>query len=494
MQVGEANTTPARVLWNHPASPWLLLGATSVLLLAQLGSAELWTLEGRWAGVCMHMMGSGDYLHPYLFGSAYYDKPLLSYWLVIAFARLLGRLDEVALRLPSALSGVVAVWCVYRLGTSRFDRATGLIAGFLLASCAMFVFWARVASADMLNVAGTLAAVTWYFERRDRPGIVTFTVFFVLLGVTALMKGLIGPAVAVIAVGADIIAERRWRPLLRPSLIVAGAIGACVYLTPFVASSVTQPATYAESGLGMVFQENALRYFEPFDHQAPPYIYLGVLPVYLLPWGLLLPFVIHRIVKRWRELSDASRWTVWTSLAIFALLTASGSRRSYYVLPIVPFAILMTADWLRSARLGVRTLVASTTVASIAVMLLWFAAVVPAGFRHGGERVLARQVRSRAEQEAPWGSWRVVICGAPPAAGYYFRTGPEPTVVPIESVQSVSQMIEQEPHTLVLTKRRFAPTLRSLMPTAAMLEEPSRIPHFLHWHRPSERDVVAFVP
>ncbi|HUE38720.1 MAG TPA: glycosyltransferase family 39 protein [Candidatus Binatia bacterium] len=483
-------------LFENQSSVFLLLGVAAAILLVDLGAAELWTMEGRWAAVCMHMIRSGDYFHPYLFGNAYYDKPLLSYWLALACARLLGGLDETALRLPSALAGLLSVWCMYRLGAARFDRATGLLAGFLLASCVMFVFWARVASADMLNVAGTLAAVTWYFERRERPRFLDYTVFFVLLGITGLMKGLIGPGVALLAVMLDVARAGRWRTLLRPPLFVAAAIGLAFYFAPFAVSSLTKPPSYGESGLGMMLQENAVRYFEPFDHQAPVYVYLGVLPVYLLPWTLILPFVVYGVARRWAELSEASRWPIWTCVLIFCVLTASGSRRSYYILPIVPFAILMIADWLRSADANerLRTSVNWVAVGTLAGMLLWFGVVVPAGFRHGGERVLARQVRDRAEREAPWGSWKVLICGAPPAAGYYFRTGPEPTVVPIEKVDTVAGLIERDPHTLVLTKRRFADSVRSILPAAAMLEEPSRVPHFLRPRHGSDRDVIAFVP
>jgi 4-amino-4-deoxy-L-arabinose transferase-like glycosyltransferase len=485
-----------RRLWGQPASVWLLLGATALLLFTKLGAAELWTLEGRWAGVCAHMMRSGDYLHPYLFGDAYYDKPLLSYWLALASARLLGRFNETALRLPSACSGLLAVWCLYRLGASRFDRATGLTAGFLLATCAMFVFWSRVASADMLNVAGTLAAVTWYFERRDRPGFVTFTVFFVLVALTALMKGLIGPAVVLLALLPDAARQGRWRTLLRPSLFAAAAIGLGVYLVPFAASSLTQPPSYAENGLAMVLRENAERYFEPFDHQAPVYVYLEFLPVYLLPWALLLPFAVYGAVRRWPRLSDASRWAIWTCLLILVFLTASGSRRSYYVLPVVPFAVLVIAGWLHAGgvRDTVRAYVGWGTATAIVGMVLWFGVVVPAGFRYGGEKPLVREVRQQAEREAPWKSWRILICGAPPAAGYYFRTGEEPTVIPVDDVASVPRRVEHDPHTIVVTKRRFAQSVRSLMPSAAMFEEPSRIPSFLRSEHRSERDVIAFVP
>jgi 4-amino-4-deoxy-L-arabinose transferase-like glycosyltransferase len=202
------------------------------------------------------MIRSGDYLHPYLYGNAYYDKPLLSYWLAIAVARAFGRLNEAALRVPSALAGLLSIWLVYRLGTRRFDGATGLLAGFLLTTCYMFVFWSRVASADMLNVAGTLAAVTWYFERRDSPTFLDFATFFVLIALTCLMKGLIGSVIPALMILPDLLRERRWRTLLRASLVPAASIGAVGYLAPFLASSLTQPSSYTESGLEMVFREN----------------------------------------------------------------------------------------------------------------------------------------------------------------------------------------------------------------------------------------------
>src|ERR1700756_3295406 len=119
-------------LWGPPAPPALLFAHAAAVVFVKLGAAELWTLEGRWAAVCAHMLRSGDYLHPYLFGAPYYDKPLVSYWLMIAASRLLGRLNETALRLPSALAGLASIWLVYKLGALRFGRTTGLIAGFVL--------------------------------------------------------------------------------------------------------------------------------------------------------------------------------------------------------------------------------------------------------------------------------------------------------------------------------------------------------------------------
>ena len=192
-------------------------------------------------------------------------------------------------------------------------------------------------------------------------------------------------------------------------------------------------------------------------------------------------------------MSPLASWPATACLLIFVFLTGSGSRRAYYVLPILPFAALMIAEWLR-AEAGERwqRVFAWTAAAAFLLMLVWFAVVVPVGFRYGGERLLARQVRAQAEEKAPWSSWHILICGAPPAAGYYFRTATEARVVAIEDVERVAGLVAAEPRTIVLTKRRFLETVRAQVPSAVPFAEESRLPRFLRgrarfptgYHRP----------
>ena len=193
---------------------------------------------------------------------------------------------------------------------------------------------------------------------------------------------------------------------------------------------------------------------------------------------------------------EASRWPALACLLIFVFLTASSSRRAYYLLPIVPFAVLMIAEWLQHEEAGVRWAKVSAwaVVGALAAMLVWFTLVVPAGFRYGGEKLLAREVRGQAEKRAPWSTWHVLICGAPPSAGYYFRTGYEAKVIPADHASEVERLVAENPHTIVLTKRRFVEAVRSQVPAATMLVERSRIPRFLRPRRGSDRDIIAFVP
>ena len=77
-----------------------------------LGAREIWTQEHRWADIVSGMFYRHDFLHPYLGETRYYDKPLLSYWLIAIIAAITGDLSTWALRIPSALAGLLAIWSI----------------------------------------------------------------------------------------------------------------------------------------------------------------------------------------------------------------------------------------------------------------------------------------------------------------------------------------------------------------------------------------------
>ena len=344
--------TVADYLWGSRAKLGYLLLAAFLLLFTFLGGREIWTQEHRWADIVSGMFYRHDFLHPYLGNANYYDKPLLSYWLIVLFAKLNQALTTWSLRLPGAFAGILAIWSMYRLGTKLKDRELGLLAGWLLLTTFYFVFWARTASADMLNLAGSLFAIAWYFDRREHAGFFDYAIFFLILAVTSLCKGLVGAIVPLIVVFLDIVLQKSWKQHLRPAIFLAAIPAVLVYLIPFVASTYFSSEAYGQNGLYLVYRENILRYFQPFDHQGPIYTYLVYLPIYLLPSVILFIPALFSLKARWKKMTTDSRWVVLSLLVLFLFFTSSGSRRSYYVLPIVPFAILLTADWVLSGPLA----------------------------------------------------------------------------------------------------------------------------------------------
>ncbi len=329
----------------------LFLMLTAVFLLFWgLGVRSLWAAEGRWAQITREMLLTGDFFHPTIGGEPYFDKPLLTYWLRAAIFALTGRLNELTVRLPSALAGLAAVWATMKIGSRLWSAGTGRIAGWFLLTMYAFLFWARTGMADAENLAAITLAVAWYWSRRDRLGFSAMLIFYLIAFVGALTKGLTAVAVPICIVLPDMLIERRWRILFGIRHIAAFGLAVLVYLSPFVYASLTRPASYQSSGLALVFQENVLRYFRPFDHKGAFYMYLYELPVLLLPWTPLFTLAAFGVVRCRRSLDSHTRWLVWAIVLVFMFFSLSGSRRSYYILPILPLCALLMAVfvvWMR---------------------------------------------------------------------------------------------------------------------------------------------------
>jgi 4-amino-4-deoxy-L-arabinose transferase-like glycosyltransferase len=439
-------------------------------------------------------MRSGDYVHPYLFDEEYYDKPLLSYWLMIGSARLFGVLNEATLRLPGILAGLLAVWCTVRIGRKRFSEVVGLTAGGLLATCFIFVYWSRIASADILNLAAVIGAVAWYTERRDRPGFATSAVLLGILALGAQLKGLIAPVLAALAILPDLIQDRRWRHHLRPSLALAVLPALLLYLAPFLMSSATAGEGYGTSGLAMVFRENVLRYFKPFDHQAPAYVYVEFLPLYALPWTFLLPGVLWRAGRRGKELRPASRWPLQASLLILIFLTLGSGRRNYYLLPILPFIMLAVADWIHAPESPDRRRRAAAGIAAVSAagMLLYFGAAQPFLSTYGDTRQLGLDVRRAAERAAPWKEWRVVLFDTKPQMGFYLD--PQVRARRLLTAEELDQALREHPRTVVVTYVRNRPKIETRMTGWSAYQERSTLPWSLGKPKGTPEAQVAFLP
>jgi 4-amino-4-deoxy-L-arabinose transferase-like glycosyltransferase len=320
-------------------------GTALLLLFWALGDRGLWGPEGRWAEITRQMFLRRDFFHPSINSRPYFDKPLLTYWLVAAFSTLIGRLNEWSVRLPSAFSGMIGLGVTVYLGRRLWSREVGRIAGWMLLTTYGLLYWGRTGTADMENLAFTLLAVAWYISRRDRLNFYAFLVFYLICFLGAQTKGLTALAVPFLAVFPDLVRDRRWHSLFTPAHFLAFALGLSVYFVPFVYAEMTREG-YRENGLFLVFRENILRYVEPFDHVKPFYVYFYYVPAFFLPWAPLLLAAVPAMGISFKNMDRNSRWLMEAAVLIFLFFTISGSRRSYYILPLLPFCALITSVFL----------------------------------------------------------------------------------------------------------------------------------------------------
>ncbi len=496
-------------LWGKNARLSYLLIASALLLFTMLGGREIWTQEHRWADIVSGMFFRHDFLHPYLGESDYYDKPLLSYWLIALFAKVSGVLTTWSLRLPSALAGMLSVWSMYLLGSKLKDKQLGLLSGWLLLTTFYFVFWARTSSADMLNLGGSLFAVAWYFQKKDHAGFFDFAIFFLVLALTSLCKGLIGFIVPSLVIFVDVVLSNSWKQYLRLPVFLSMLPALVVYLLPFWASSHFGGNNYGESGLYLVYRENVLRYFQPFDHQGPIYTYLVYLPIYMLPWAMLFAPALVALQSRWRGMSINSKWIALSLFVLFVFFTMSGSRRSYYVLPMVPFAILFTADWILSAGSAqtIRKLWTAGLVVISFVSLFLLLDVLPAWYysQHGVNR-FALQLKDEADKIKPWDTWNIVMLDAESKLNFYLQLPPNTKNYHIKGtdrglqdtqtlVQAWPVLLNKPENTIFISRKQYLSSLQGYFAGYRLVEMQSsgRSLSFMKQHD-NNNAPIAFIP
>jgi 4-amino-4-deoxy-L-arabinose transferase-like glycosyltransferase len=365
--------------------------------LAYIGANGLWGAEDRWAEIVREMRLTGDYFHPCINGVPYFDKPLLGYWLIALAAAITGQLNETTVRLPSAIAGLLALGATINIGRRLWSEKQARTAGWILLSTYGFLFWARTGETDMENMAAITLAVAWYWARRDKPGFLSYLVFYLICFLGAQTKGLAAIAVPVVIVLPDLLREKRWKSYLSLSHVLALGLGLVVYLAPFVYSEMTR-AGYQSSGLGMVFRENIVRYFRPFDHKEPFYVYFYYLPKVIFPWTPLILAAMWTAYTSFRRLDWPSKWLTITTTFIFLFFTVSGSRRTYYILPIIPFCALIASLYLMMQKkekwnrvvLGIQMLVLVVIIAAeILSPAVWPVIKVRIGFIAPKELVFA---------------------------------------------------------------------------------------------------------
>lgn len=359
--------------FSHPPAhfrSWSLavLTLAALLFLLRLGDRSFGGAEARWGEITREMQLTGNYFWPTINGEVHYEKPLLSYWLIAAATYLTGELNELTARLPSAVAGLLGVALLMVLTRQLYGNRTAILAGFILATCFSYVFQSRVASADIENVAGVLAALTLYCRNQQRPTGWWVVGLWLIMSVTSLTKGLLGFVLPLLVIGSYSLLADGWRNLTQEILhgplkarlgwfvtqnrwffnyktLLAMGVAVCVYALPFAVSAALMGSNIGPS---MVVRENITRFFEPFDHRGPFYLYGYAIFELMAPWCLFLPSALIGIHVKPEGRSD--RFVLAYFWATFIFFTVSGSRRSYYLLPILPaaaimVALLFTAPW-----------------------------------------------------------------------------------------------------------------------------------------------------
>ena len=317
-----------------------------ILLFLNLGVKAISGSEARWTGIVREMFLSGNFVQPTINFELYFDKPIVSYWLIAIFAFFnKGEVTELLARIPSALAALAALWATRVIAFRLWSRDVAVTASWIFLTIYSLAFWGRLAEADMLNMAFGTLAIAWYIVKRDKTDVFSYFLFGTLCAVGGQTKGLSAIAIPVLVVLTDLVVNKTWKRHLNWRLFAAGILSLLVYFLPFFLIATKSSETFM-NGLYQVFRENITRFFNPFDHKGPWYDYFKYLPQLFIPWTPFLVLAFAWACKEWKRLSGDERWLLVSNIVIFTVFSLSGSKRVYYILPILPFCALLTALYL----------------------------------------------------------------------------------------------------------------------------------------------------
>jgi 4-amino-4-deoxy-L-arabinose transferase-like glycosyltransferase len=372
----------------------LLVACCGFLLFFGLGAVGLLGAdEPRYAQVAREMLDRRDWVTPTLNGRPWLEKPPLYYWQAMAsyrvaraFSTSSDGVNEQTARFPGAIDAALMIAAIYfflwktKLRDERsralrpdsvdndFRRGCATDAALITASCAGVIGFAHAASTDMpLTATFTIALLAWYawYESERR---VALAVFYLCLALGTLAKGPVAPALAAVIILLFAAAKREWSILPRTVWIPGIALFFAVSLPWYVAVQMRNPDFFRV----FILEHNLARFSSNvYHHPQPVWFYLPVFLLATMPWTMWLVMAIsERLRLIWSERrqafanrqalgsgsgSNGDSWSIflllWIAVPIL-FFSASQSKLPGYILPAVPAAALLVAEYLAERNAG----------------------------------------------------------------------------------------------------------------------------------------------
>jgi 4-amino-4-deoxy-L-arabinose transferase-like glycosyltransferase len=335
-------------LWSIP----LVLAVLYVCLFSGLGALGLLGPdEPRYAAIARAMAETHDWITPRLWGTPWFEKPVLYYWAAGISMRIFG-VSEFSARLPSALGALLAVLAVAWTALRSYGVGAAWYALLMLPTSVAMIGFSRAATPDMLFAGMLTAAMAVAAEmlQKSRPGSILRIAFGFFLGAAVLAKG---PAAVILAGGATLLwagLSREWRApfrFLHPLVIAAFCATALPW---YVLCALRNPGFLRD----FIWHHNFERYLTPvFEHPQPFWFFGIILLLALIPWIWVFCALLTRITFKKEEMNSCGALIgCWVAFTVF-FFSLSQSKLPSYILPAIPLLfVLLGREVARSVERG----------------------------------------------------------------------------------------------------------------------------------------------
>lgn len=307
--------------------------------------------ETRETAIAKQMADSGDFLQTRLAGLRMVEKPPFFYASVASSIRLRHGVTRYSARLPSIFFSAITLLSAAAAASILFSQRAGLISAAILATTYLFVVNAHNVVVDVALTAFVGLGLLAFAAASRRKGFPRWDLGFGLAAAGALLaKGFVGLALL------SLVTLPFWL-FSRPRRRLTECVSAGAVLAPAAALLLWAGVTFGRGGMAALSEAIwdqqvgrllGFRRREYSHHRAPFYFYLAALPGMLFPWIVTLPAAVRRGVRlRGRGSGSSTLLALATGLlAALLFLSAAGTKRTIYFLPVVPVAAILIGSFL----------------------------------------------------------------------------------------------------------------------------------------------------
>lgn len=310
--------------------------------------------ESRFAQASRQMVESGDHVRIRLGEVERNKKPAGIHWAQSAAVHALeaagvpARGAIWAYRLPSLAGGILAVLATFHFGRALVGRRAAFLGAAMLAACFVLTIETRIAKTDAALLGSVVVAMGLMGRAYLAPAAFTARAaagFWLVLGVSVLLKGPIGPLVPLLAGLTLIAADRAWRGgapwlgALRPAWgLPLMALAAAPW---FVAVTIATEGRFLTDAIGGDMLSKVGGADE--NHWGPPGYYLLTFGIAAFPAAFL---VLRAIPGIWAaRLQPGPRFLLAWAVPIWLMFEAVTTKLPHYTLPAFPALMLLAAHW-----------------------------------------------------------------------------------------------------------------------------------------------------
>lgn len=299
--------------------------------------------ESNYVLTAKEMLLSGEYLSPHIYGNAWFDKPILFYWELIAAFQLMG-ISEASARFFPAVFASLGIFGTYFFGSWLYDRKRGMISAIILLTSLEYWYIAHAVITDMTLFCAMSASLIFFYVGYHKKCPKYYYAAYAAAGIAVLTKGPIGLCMPGLIILLFLVWQKDLSHLLRMRLGSGMALFFAIISTWYLPMFLLHGWDFINTFFGV---HNVLR-ATVSEHPEVNYwfYYLLVFLAGFLPW--IVPLLVHGIRnvrngrKKLPSLGEPERFLLVWAVAIPFVFQCFATKYVTYTFPyMMPIAILI---------------------------------------------------------------------------------------------------------------------------------------------------------